>query len=96
MKKTRKNKLSKSAKSQQNKPSATIGKKYKINLRSFEDVRRLLSSTINELRRGEISESKAKAVGYLTNCIMTSLENIVLEDELRKLETAMEERNEGY
>jgi hypothetical protein len=68
---------------------------YKITLTSKEDVRRLLSATINQLRRGEVDQSTARALGYLANCLLTTLESLQkdeIEQRLNALEQAMQEK----
>jgi hypothetical protein len=59
---------------------------YKIHLRNAEDIRRLLSSTINELRRKQISIDRAKAIGYLSNIMLAVFEQGDLADRLKALE----------
>lgn len=49
--------------------------KKKIHIKTYEDCRRLLSSTINQYRRNEINTSEAKTIGYLCGVMLQVLEN---------------------
>jgi hypothetical protein len=70
-------------------------KKYRIWLKRPEDVRRLLSSLINELRRGEIDPSTAGKIGYLANILMNTISVIdqqELTDRVKILESRLAEQ----
>ena len=60
-------------------------------LRSPQDVRRLLSATINEVRRQEIAEGKARVIGYLATVILKSLELGQMEERLQAVEVYINE-----
>jgi len=65
-----------------------------IRLNKPGDVRRLISRTINELKRDELSEGKARAIGYLCNCLLKAMETTELAERLEKLEEAMKENEQ--
>jgi hypothetical protein len=58
----------------------------KIRLENPRNVQRLLARTINLLNDGEISEGRAKAIGYLAGILIKSFETIDLETRLKELE----------
>jgi hypothetical protein len=58
----------------------------KIRLENPRNVQRLLARTINLLNDGEISEGRAKAIGYLTGILIKSFETIDFETRLKELE----------
>ena len=58
----------------------------RIHLTKPQHVQRLLSRTINELRFDELSIDKAKAVGYLSQCLIRCFEISMFETRLRDLE----------
>jgi len=74
-------------------PDKIKGAGYQIHLKSFEDVRRLLSETINSVRQNKISENKGRTIGYLANIMLSCLELSVLEDRILILEETARERN---
>jgi hypothetical protein len=74
-------------------PDKIKGAGYQIHLKSFEDVRRLLSETINGVRQNKISENKGKTIGYLANIMLSCLELATLEDRIIALEETVAERN---
>lgn len=69
-----------------------MGKKanrlYKNNVRvnSPQGVNRLLQRVINALLDDEITENKARTIGYLCNIILKGLEVGELEERLTELE----------
>ena len=60
--------------------------KYDIRLNKPEDVRRLISRTINELKKDELSEGKAKTIGYLCNILLNAMESTELAKRIEELE----------
>ena len=66
-------------------------KSYGIRLNKPVDVRRLISRTINELREDTLSENKARAIGYLCNCLLKAMETTELAERLEKLEEVMKD-----
>jgi hypothetical protein len=68
--------------------------KKNTRLRTIGDVCRLLAKTINELRRGEIEESKAGKIGYLCNILIGGLKDSSLEERVEKLEQILAEEKE--
>lgn len=66
-------------------------KKNRVWLKRPTDVRRLLSSTINEVRRGEIEPAVAGKIGYLANILLSALSTI-RDEELEERVQALEEK----
>ena len=64
----------------------------KIRLENSRQVQRLLARTINLLNDGELSEGKAKTIGYLSGILLKSFETIDLEERLRQLEQQIENK----
>ena len=56
------------------------------------DVVKLLSSTINQVRRGEIDPRVANAVGYLSNIVLTATGQRELESRIAELESLVKSR----
>jgi len=65
-------------------------KKYHIHLRSAEDLKRLMSVSINELRRGEINPVVAGKIFYGCTVMLQIFEQIDLNNQLKKLEQIAE------
>ena len=63
-----------------------------VDVASCQDVVRLISETINQVRTGQVDPRIANAVGYLANVIIKALEQGELEDRLTDLETAIKSR----
>jgi len=61
-------------------------RRYKIHLRNAEDVRRLLSTTINGVRLGSMDHGTARVLIYAASTLLSVLEQINLEDRLTRLE----------
>lgn len=55
------------------------------------DVKRLLLRVYNELRAGEISDSRAYREAFILNNILKAIETTDLEERLRKIEEAVRE-----
>jgi hypothetical protein len=64
---------------------------YKIHLKGAEDVRRLLSATINELRRNEIDPGRAGKIIYASSVLLTVFQQSTLEVRLKAIEEAIEQ-----
>ena len=62
---------------------------YRLN--SIGDVSTCLKKTINEMRRGEIEISEARARGYLLHILLDALRDTSIEQRLDGLEQHMEE-----
>ncbi len=60
-----------------------------VPVQSCADVARLLSGTINEVRRGELDPRVANAVGYLANVLLKAVEQGEVERRLAELESAV-------
>ena len=60
---------------------------------TVEDVLKLLSDTLNELRSSpaESVVSKSRAIGYLCSILLTALEKNDMEERLCKLEEMLDE-----
>ena len=63
--------------------------KNSIRLENPHAVQRLLVRTINLLNDNMINESRAKAIGYLANILLTSFETVNLEKRIEELEAAI-------
>jgi len=55
-------------------------------LNTLNDVRRFLSAVTNDLNDDKITESKAKALGYLCSILQQIIQNSDLENRVAKLE----------
>ena len=60
--------------------------KRAVKLKSTFDVSRLLSKTINQVLRDEMSGEKAGKIGYLSNILIRALEQSQLEKRIESLE----------
>jgi len=56
------------------------------------DVVRLISATINQVRRGELDPRVANAVGYLANVLIRAAEQSDIETRLAELEAIVREQ----
>jgi hypothetical protein len=56
------------------------------------DVVKLLSSTINQVRRGEIDPRVGNSVGYLANIVLTATGQRELESRIAELESLVKSR----
>lgn len=65
-----------------------MDKLYKnfIRVNTVSGVNKLLQRTINALIQDEITESKARTLGYLANIMLKGLEVGQLEERLNKIE----------
>lgn len=57
-----------------------------IRVRSIHDAGRLLSRVLMQLQKDEISEAKAKSIGYVCNSYIKAFEMSDLESRLVELE----------
>lgn len=60
-----------------------------IKIESCQDVVRLISETINQVRRGELDPRVANAVGYLANVLIKAVEQGDTEKRLEDLEATV-------
>ena len=60
-----------------------------IKIESCQDVVRLISETINQVRKGDIDPRIANAIGYLSNVLIKAAEMGDLEDRIEDLEAAV-------
>lgn len=72
--------------------SAPLPAYYKIHIKSAEDVRRLLSSTINELRQGKIDTGRAGKIIYAASVLLNVFSQYHLEERLARIEDAVRQR----
>lgn len=61
-------------------------RKYNLRLKSAEDVRRMLSVTLNGLRKGEIDVQVARGLIYGGQVLLNVFEQCNLEVRIKKLE----------
>jgi hypothetical protein len=57
-----------------------------VNVKDCQDVVRLISETINQVRKGQIDPRVANAVGYLANVLIRAVEQGEMERRLDELE----------
>ncbi len=63
-----------------------------VKVQDGADVVRLLSDTINQVRRGEIDPRVANTVGYLSNIVLAATGQHELESRLAELESLLKPR----
>ena len=63
-----------------------------VKVEDSADVVKLLSETINQVRRGEIDPRVANAVGYLSNIVLAATSQGELENRLAELESLFKSR----
>jgi hypothetical protein len=61
-------------------------RRYKIHIRDCSDVKRVLSSNINMVRRGELTPAQANSIAYNCNQLMRCLELMDFGAQLKLLE----------
>lgn len=66
-----------------------------VRVEDGKDVVRLLSATINQVRRGEIDPRVANAVGYLANILLGATSQRELETRIKELESLVKKRTES-
>jgi len=60
--------------------------KNRIRLENPRHVQRLLARTINYLHEGEITDNKARVVGYLCGIMLRGFETVDLQQRIEELE----------
>lgn len=80
------------SKNNNDKPEPHTPLRSKIHLKNHEDIRRLLSSTINELRRYEINPTVGGKVVYAASVMIGLFEQTSLEARLERIEQALMKR----
>ena len=60
-----------------------------VKVESCQDVVRLISETINQVRKGQIDPRVANAIGYLANVLIKAAEQGDLEKRIEDLEAAV-------
>ena len=70
---------------------SNMNKLYKNNIRlnDIQGVNRLLARVTNALVQDEISEDRARTIGYLANILIRGLEKGDLEQRLEELEKGL-------
>jgi len=63
-----------------------------VRLNSLDDIRRLLASTINEFRSGQITADEARVLAYVANILIGAIKDGEIEIRLSELETRIKER----
>ena len=63
--------------------------KDSVNLTSMEDVRKFLASTINQLRKNQITAAQARVYSSLCNSLMKAVQGGNLDKRLKTLEDAV-------
>ncbi len=66
--------------------------KYDVRLNDPQAVRRLLGRVVNQLLKDEMTEGKARTIGYLCNIMVGVMESADFEQRLEALEQATYER----
>jgi len=74
--------------------SKKVTRLYKNNVRinDADGVRRLLQRVINALLDDEITENKARTIGYLCNVMLKAFEVGELEERLTELEEMLSDK----
>lgn len=74
--------------------SEKVTRLYKNNVRvnSPDGVNRLLQRVINALLDDEITENKARTIGYLCNIILKGLEVGELDERITELEESLSDK----
>jgi ribosomal protein L19 len=67
----------------------------RVHLKTYEDVRRLLSITISDLRQLKIDPTVARAIIYGCQIMLTVFEGILLEKDIKELQELANQRY-GY
>jgi len=67
-----------------------------INVEDCQDVVRLISETINQVRKGQIDPRVANAVGYLANVLIRAVEQGKMEERLSELEAIIKTPRSFY
>jgi len=66
----------------------------RMRLTNINQVKRLLASTVLDLREGTIAIDRGKAVIYGCNVLAQTMKTADLEDKLNKIESSIEEGGE--
>jgi len=61
-----------------------------LKIEGCEDVVRLISTTINQVRKGQLDPRVANAIGYLANVLIKAVEQGEVERRLADLEAAVQ------
>ena len=63
-----------------------------VNIEDCRDVVRLISETINQVRKGQVDPRIANAVGYLANVLVRAVEQGETERRLAEVEAILKNR----
>lgn len=66
--------------------------KNNVRLNNVQGVNRLLQRTINSLIKDDITENKARVIGYLANILIKGLEIGELSERVSDLEEALKKK----
>ncbi len=69
--------------------------KRAVRVTSMKDAARLLARVLMQLQRGQISESRARSIGYVCNCYNEAFETSELGKRITELEMLIRERLRG-
>jgi hypothetical protein len=61
-----------------------------VRLTTIKDVKRLLSRTINQVRKGETDNQTAKVIGYLCNIFIGACEKSEISDRIDTIENILQ------
>jgi hypothetical protein len=64
-----------------------------VKVESCQDVVRLISETINQVRKGQLDPRVANAIGYLANVLIKAVEQGDMEKRIEDLEAAVKRKN---
>ncbi len=70
-----------------------LGKRRKIRFNKISDIRRFLARVANDLDSDQITEGKARSLGYLANILRDLIRDGDLETRIQKLEETLEHGN---
>lgn len=65
-----------------------------VKVESCQDVVRLISETINQVRRGDLDPRIGNAIGYLANVLIRAVEQGDVEKRIEALEAAVQKKGQ--
>jgi hypothetical protein len=86
---TKKKKLSNENKKDSGEAAGGCARKNQIRFKSLLDIRRFMARILNDLDADNISDSKAKTLGYLCSVLRDIIKDSELESRILKLEREM-------
>lgn len=76
--------------------NCTDNKIRDVRLTTLRDAKRLLSRTINQVRKGKMDNSTAKVIGYLTNIFIGACSQTEISERIDSIEAILQgELNEN-